>query len=102
MLALTITWFSGPKIVQTSLFARYSMVLGIIFVLAAMLILLVGGLRIRWVTQMIGDTPRATLSSIILYRNRKTCLYFVELSLLVIGLTGYVASVVTYLLFGLN
>ncbi len=102
LLALTITGFSGPKIVQTNLFARYSMVLGIIFVLAAMLILLVGGLRIRWVTQMIGDTPRATLSSIILYRNRKTCLYFVELSLLVIGLTGYVASVVTYLLFGLN
>lgn len=101
-LALTITGFSGPSIVQTNLFARYSMVFGIIYVLAAMLIMLVGGLRIRWVTQMIGNTPRATLSSIILYRNRKTSLYFVELSLLVIGLTGYVASVVTYLLLGSN
>lgn len=97
-LALTITGFSGPQIVQTNLFARYSMVLGICFVLAAMVILLIGGLRIRWVTQMIGDNPRDTLSEIILYRNRKTRLYFAELTLLVIGLTSYVASVVTFLL----
>ena len=76
------------------------MVLGIVFVLAAMVILLLGGLRIRWVTQMIAETPQATLSSIISYRNRKTRLYFVELSLLVIGLTSYVASVVTFLLYG--
>lgn len=101
-LALTITGFSGPKIAQTNLVARYSMVLGITFVLAAMVILLLGGLRIRWVTQMIGDTPRATLSAIIEYRNRKTRLYFVELSLLVIGLSSYVSSVVTYLLYGLK
>lgn len=99
-LALTITGFSGPQIVQTNLFARYSMVLGICFVLAAMVILLIGGLRIRWVTQMIGDNPRDTLSEIILYRNRKTRLYFAELTLLVIGLTSYVASVVTFLLLG--
>lgn len=44
-LALTITGFSGLKIVQTNLFARYSMVLGIVFVLATMLILLVGGFK---------------------------------------------------------
>lgn len=101
-LALTITGFSGPRIVQTNLFARYSMVLGIVFVLATMLILLIGGLRIRYVTQIVGDSPLATLSSIIRYRNNKTRLYGLELSLLVIGLSGYVASVVTFLLFGAN
>jgi len=99
-LALTITGFSGPQIVRTNLFARYSMVLGIVFVLVAMVILLLGGLRIRWVTQMVAASPRATLSSIITYRNRKTRLYFVELSLLVVGLTSYVASVVAFLLYG--
>ncbi len=99
-LALTITGFSGPQIVQTNMFARYSMVLGIVFVLTAMVILLIGGLRIRWVTQMVAETPQATLSLIIRYRNRKTRLYFAELSLLVIGLTSYVASVVTFLLYG--
>ncbi len=99
-LALTITGFSGPKIAQTNLFARYSMALGIVFVLSAVVILLLGGLRIRWTTQFLGDDPQETLVRIIRYRNHKTRLYFVELGLLVIGLTAYVASVVTYLLYG--
>jgi hypothetical protein len=99
-LALTITGFSGPKIAQTNLFARYSMAFGIVFVLSAVVILLLSGLRIRWTTQFLGDDPRETLTRIIRYRNHKTRLYFVELGLLVIGLTAYVASVVTYLLYG--
>lgn len=99
-LALTITGFSGPKIAQTNLFARYSMALGIVFVLSAVVILLLGGLRIRWTTQFLGDDPQETLVRIIRYRNHKTRLYFIELGLLVIGLTAYVASVVTYLLYG--
>jgi hypothetical protein len=99
-LALTITGFSGPKIAQTNLFARYSMALGIVFVLSAVVILLLGGLRIRWTTQFLGDDARETLIRIIRYRNHKTKLYFIELGLLVIGLTAYVASVVTYLLYG--
>jgi len=99
-LALTITGFSGPKIAQTNLFARYSMAFGIVFVLSALVILLLGSLRIRWTTQIIGGDARETLSRIISYRNQKTRLYFLELTLLVIGLTSYVASVVTYLMEG--
>lgn len=99
-LALTITGFSGPKIVQTNLFARYSMVVGIVFVLTALIVLLSGGLRIRWMTQFLGGEPEVTIVRIIRYRNQKTKLYFVELALLVIGMTAYVASVVTYLLYG--
>jgi hypothetical protein len=99
-LALTITGFSGAKIAQTGLFARYSMAFGIVFVLSALIILLLGGLRIRWTTQIIGNDPQETLSRIIRYRNQKTRLYFVELTLLVIGLTSYVASVVSYLMEG--
>ena len=98
-LALTITGFSGPKIAQTNLFARYSMAVGIVFVLFSVVILLLGGLRIRWTTQFLGDDPLETLERIIRYRNLKTRLYFIELSLLVIGLSAYVASVVTYLLY---
>lgn len=99
-LALTITGFSGPKIAQTNLLARYSMVCGIVFVLAAMILLIVGGLRIRWVTQMVGEDARSTLTGILAYRNRKTCLYLVEVFLLVVGLSSYVCSVITYLLVG--
>jgi hypothetical protein len=99
-LALTITGFSGPKIIQTNLFARYSMAVGIVFVLTAMIVLLLGGLRIRWMTQFLGGEAEETLVRIIRYRNHKTKLYFVELALLVIGMTAYVSSVVTYLLYG--
>ena len=98
-LALTITGFSGPKIAQTNLFARYSMAVGIVFVLSSVVILLLGGLRIRWTTQFLGDDPLETLVRIVRYRNMKTRLYFIELGLLVIGLSAYVASVVTYLLY---
>jgi hypothetical protein len=97
-LALTITGFSGPKIAQTNAFARFSMAVGIVFVLLGMIILLVGGLRIRWTTQLYEATPEETIARIIRYRNAKTRLYFVELTLLVIGLAAYVASVVTYLM----
>lgn len=99
-LALTITGFSGPRIAETNVFARYSMICGIVFVLLTMLFLIMGGLRIRWITQMVGETPLATLTGILVYRNRKTWLYLVEVFLLVIGLSTYVASVVTFLLFG--
>ena len=99
-LALTITGFSGVKIAQTNLFARYSMTMGIIFVLVGMVILLLGGLRIRWTTQFYEATPEKTIARIIRYRNSKTRLYFVELALLVIGLAAYVAAVVTYLMNG--
>ncbi len=99
-LVLTITGFSGPKIAQTNDFARYSLAFGIVFVLAGMIILLLGGLRIRWTTQFDEETPELTISRIIRYRNGKTKLYFVELALLVIGLAAYVAAVVTYLMNG--
>jgi hypothetical protein len=97
-LALTITGFSGPKIAQTNLFARYSMAFGIVFVLLGMILLLLGGLRIRWTTQLFEESPVKTVERIIRYRNSKTRLYFVELALLVIGLAAYVSSVVTYLM----
>jgi hypothetical protein len=97
-LALTITGFSGPAIARSGAFARYSMAIGIVFVLAAIVVLLSGGLRIHWITQFQSTDHRQILIDIIRYRDQKTRLYMIELSLLVIGLSFYVASVVAYLL----
>jgi len=99
-LALTITGFSGPRIAESGDFARLSMAVGIVFVLAAMVMLLLGGLRIQWISQLLGDDARASLVRILEYRNRKTRLYFVELTLLVLGLASYVSSVVSFLMSG--
>jgi ABC-type uncharacterized transport system permease subunit len=100
-LALTITGFSGPRIAQTNAFARYSMAIGIFLVLVSVVVLLVGGLRIRWISQFKEADPSMVLAGIILYRNSKTRVYYWVLTTLVVGLTCYVASVITYLLYGM-
>jgi uncharacterized membrane protein YjjB (DUF3815 family) len=74
------------------------MTVGIVFVLAALIVLLTGGLRIQWMTQFVSTDRRQMLIDIIQYRDQKTTLYMIELSLLVIGLSFYVASVVAYLI----
>lgn len=98
-LALTITGFSGPKIAQTNLFARVSMAVGIVFVLTALLVLLKNGLRLRWISQFTETDPEKILADIIRYRDGKTITYGKALSLLLVGLASYVASVVAFLIY---
>jgi hypothetical protein len=97
-IALTITGFSGPKIAQSGPFARYSMAIGIAFVLAALVFLLLGGLRIHWISQFLTKDSRQVLVNIIRHRDTRTRVYVIVLTLLVVGLANYVASVVFYLL----
>ena len=99
-LALTITGFSGPKIAAAGLFARTSMVLGILLVLASTLLILGGSLRIQWVTQFRADDNHTLIVSILRYRNAKTKLFFAEICFLVAGLAFYVSSVVAYFIVG--
>ncbi len=99
-LTLTITGFSGPKIAQTNALARGTMAGGLVLVLMATVLVLLGALRIHWITQVQAETDRETLTAILGYRNRKTALYRAQLVLLVLGLASYVTSVVTYLMYG--
>ncbi len=99
-LALTITGFSGPKIAAAGLFARTSMVLGILLVLASTLLILGGSLRVQWVTQFKADDDHSLVVSILRYRNAKTKLFFAEICLLIAGLACYVSSVVAYFIVG--
>ena len=102
-LALTITGFSGPRIAAAGLFQRYALAGGLALVLASMLLILGGSLRIRWVTQFRappGGDDVALLEQILCYRDRKTRFFFIELCLLLTGLTAYVAAIIGYFLFG--
>jgi len=99
-LTLTITGFSGPKIAAAGLFARSTMVAGILLVLASTLLILGGSLRIQWVTRFRGVDDHSLVTGILHYRNRKTRLFFAEICLLVAGLACYVASVVAYFIVG--
>lgn len=100
-LTLTITGFSGPKIASTNHWAQGTMALGIVLVLVATILILLGTLRVSWVSQMGGTDAIHRLTQIIEYRNLKTRLYRWQLFLLVLGLGFYVASVLIYLLVGL-
>lgn len=96
---LTITGFSGPRIASSGLFARTSMAIGLVLVLAAVVILL-RTMRIHWLTQFLDEDPQALLVAIITYRNHKTRLFLIYLVLITVGLTFYVAAVIAYLITG--
>ena len=100
-LAQTITGFSGPRIAASGALSRYTMILGLFWVLLAILIALLGALRIRWLTQISGPTHEATLIAMIAYRDQKTRRFRQSLVCLAVGLSFYVASVVAYMATGL-
>ncbi len=97
-LAMTITGFSGPKIAASNEFSRYTMAIGLVFVLATTLLMLLSSLKLKWVTQMGGDNPQDTIEGILRYRDLKTKMLGIKMILLAIGLSFYVSSVVYYFL----
>ncbi|MBN8526942.1 MAG: hypothetical protein J0M02_16535 [Planctomycetes bacterium] len=98
-ITLTITGFSGPKMAESGAIARWGMAIGLALVLGA-LILLLSGLRVKWLSQFDAGSPEATLAEAIAYRDRKTAHFQAEIALLAAGISSYVAAVVAYLLKG--
>lgn len=96
-ITLTITGFSGPQIARSGEFARLAMAGGLALVLAAVLVLL-SGLRVRWLSQFDAGSDEATLAEAIAYRDRKTARFTAEIALLAAGIAAYVAAVIAYLL----
>jgi len=96
-ITLTITGFSGPKMVQSGTFVRLAMAVGLALVLASILVLL-SGLRVKWLSQFDAGTAEATLAEAIAYRDLKTNRYQAEIVLLAIGIACYVAAVIAYLM----
>jgi len=96
-ITLTITGFSGPAMVRSGAFARIAMCVGLALVLAAVLVLL-AGLRVKWLSQFDAGSDEATLAEAIAYRDRKTLQFQAEIVLLGLGITAYVSAVIAYLL----
>lgn len=95
-ITLTITGFSGPKMAESGAPARLGLVLGLVFVLLAV-VLLLANLRIRWLTQFMVEDPLRSLIRALRYRNAKTRWYLAQIVLLTIGLACYVGAIVAYL-----
>jgi hypothetical protein len=99
-ITLTITGFSGPRIAESSLVARISIAFGLAFVLISALILRAGPLRINWCTRSKSVDIDQTLVKLIIQRNTRTNRYHLASITLVIGLIGYVSSVISFLISG--
>jgi hypothetical protein len=97
-ICLTITGFSGPKIAASSVFSRVCIAYGLVFVLVAAVLILMGPLQLRWGTGRCADTINDSLVHLLERRNERTRKYHWASALLVLGLSGYVGSVVGYLL----
>jgi hypothetical protein len=94
---LTITGFSGPTIAASGRFSRVCIGYGLTFVLISAVLILAGPLQLRWATQWRADSLDASLVNLIRRRNARTRKYHLAFALLVVGLTGYVGSVIGYL-----
>ncbi len=99
-ITLTITGFSGPSIAQTGVLARTSIAVGLAFVLLSALVLMAGPLRLNWGTRSRTGDVDQSLIGLIKQRNLRTRRYHLASISLVVGLIGYVTSVITFLISG--
>jgi hypothetical protein len=96
-ICLTITGFSGPRMAASNVWSRFFIGFGLCFVLFSVMALVLGPLRLRWMTAWkVGDIEQ-TLLLHLRQRNLRTGFYRVAMVLLLVGLAGYLLSLVFYL-----
>ncbi|MFO0595791.1 MAG: hypothetical protein U0228_10815 [Myxococcaceae bacterium] len=92
-IVITVTGFSGRTIAQTSSLARTLVASGILIVLSAAGVAIVGVLRLRWLTQELGDDVHATLERMLQIRDAKSKALAVALGLFVLGFGCYCVAI---------
>jgi hypothetical protein len=96
-ICMTITGFSGPRMAASNPYSRFFIGFGLSFVLASVIAIVVGPLRFRWITAWRAESMDQTLLENLKRRDSKTLFYRIATLLLLIGLTGYLLSLVFYL-----
>ena len=99
-ITLTITGFSGPQIAKSSLVARVSIVVGLALVLLSALILMSGPLQLNWYSRLRSNNVDQSIIKLIEVRNFRTRRYHIASTVLIIGLTAYVTSLISFLVTG--
>jgi small-conductance mechanosensitive channel len=93
-IVITVTGFSGRAIAETSDLARGSIAVGLVTVLAAAVVAIVGVLRLRWLSQLLtDDEPLTWLVRAMRVRDDKARLLSVSLKLFVAGFALYCLAV---------
>lgn len=97
-ICLTITGFSGPRMAASNGWSRFFIGFGLTFVLLSVMALVAGPLRLRWMTAWKAEDIERTLLLHLEQRNIRTKYYRVAMFLLLVGLTGYLLSLIFFLM----
>jgi len=97
-IVITVTGFSGRQIAETSDLARWCIAGGILVVLAAALVAIGGVLRLRWLTQVIADTPAETVARGVALRDAKARSLGFAMVLFGVGFSLYCVAIAQLLI----
>lgn len=97
-IVITVTGFSGKAIAQTNELARTLVSAGILIVLAAAATAIGGVLRLKWLTQELGEDLRQTLDRMLRVRDEKSKFLSAALVLFIVGFSCYCIAIAQMLM----
>lgn len=97
-IVITVTGFSGKAIAQTNELARTLVSAGILIVLAAAATAIGGVLRLKWLTQELGEDLRQTLDRMLQVRDEKSRFLSAALVLFIVGFSCYCIAIAQMLM----
>lgn len=97
-IVITVTGFSGKAIAQTNELARTLVSAGILIVLAAAATAIGGVLRLKWLTQELGEDLRQTLDRMLRVRDEKSKFLSAALVLFIVGFSCYCIAIAQMLI----
>lgn len=97
-IVITVTGFSGKAIAQSGVVARVCISAGIVIVLAAALAAVGGVLRLRWLSQQLGDHTAETLARGLALRDRKAAWLRAAMVLFGVGFSLYCVAIAQLLI----
>ena len=97
-IVITTTGFSGRIIAGTSALAQGLIVAGVGLAMVSALLVVLGVLHLRWLTQQPGELIRPWLETCLAYRDKKTNYYRAGIILLLVGIALYVAAIAVMLM----
>ncbi|MBL8940880.1 MAG: hypothetical protein JNM69_40430 [Archangium sp.] len=97
-IVITVTGFSGKAIAQTNELARTLVSAGILIVLAAAATAIGGVLRLKWLTQELGEDLRQTLDRMLQVRDEKSRFLSAALVLFIVGFSCYCIAIAQMLI----
>lgn len=96
-LLISVTGFSGHRMVAAGLLSGFPLIIGLLFALVSLGIALFGVTRLHWISAMRRESVEQSLCLVIAMRNKKTILFLRSLKCMLAGMVWYVLAVINYL-----